>query len=191
MSKLTRQDVVVAASRRFATHGYHATSMRDLGRDLGILGGSVYAHVGSKEELLVAVVQRAGQLFGESADRAVATTSNPTERLRALIAGHIDVVLDHRDEAQTFLYEARSMAEPHRQSIVAERDRYEDVFRSTIKDGIALGCFDPDADPALAARFVLSVVNAIDRWYDPDGTLDRPELIAAVYQYATTGIAER
>ena len=65
MSRLSRDDVIEAAGRLFAKRGYHATSMRDLGGELGILGGSVYAHVSSKEELLVEVVQRAGRLFGE------------------------------------------------------------------------------------------------------------------------------
>ena len=37
MSRLTRDDIVIAAGRRFATYGYHGTSMRDLGDDLGIL----------------------------------------------------------------------------------------------------------------------------------------------------------
>ena len=39
MSRLTRDDIVAGAGRRFASHGYHGTSMRDLGDDLGILIG--------------------------------------------------------------------------------------------------------------------------------------------------------
>ena len=48
MSRLTRDDIVAGAGRRFATHGYHGTSMRDLGEDLGILGSSIYSHDGGK-----------------------------------------------------------------------------------------------------------------------------------------------
>lgn len=188
MSRLTRHDVVVAAGRLFASQGYHATSMRDLGRELGILGGSVYAHVGSKEELLVAVVRRAGELFGESAERALSASDNPRDRLQALIAGHIDVVLDHRDEVQTFLNEARSVPASARRTIVEERDRYEDIFKSTIKDGTAVGAFRAGTDSALAARFVLSVINAIDRWYDPKGDLNRLQLVAAVFAFVTEGL---
>ena len=35
----TRHDVVAAAGRLFAERGYHGTSMRDLGQELGLLGG--------------------------------------------------------------------------------------------------------------------------------------------------------
>jgi len=37
----TRADVVQAAGRLFAERGYHGTSMRDLGRELGLQGSSL------------------------------------------------------------------------------------------------------------------------------------------------------
>ncbi len=49
----TRSDVVDAAGRLFAQRGYHGTSMRDLGKELGLLGSSLYSHVDSKQDLLV------------------------------------------------------------------------------------------------------------------------------------------
>lgn len=189
MSRLRRDDVIQAAGRLFANRGYHATSMRDLGNELGILGGSVYAHVASKEELLVEVVQRAGRLFGESAEQAMVSSENPAEQLRALIGGHIGVVLDHRDEAQTFLNEAAALAGSSRRAIIEERDRYEARFRAVINEGIADGTFRSDLDTDLAATFILSVLNAIERWYRPDGRIDPTSLTNEVHRFALLGIS--
>jgi AcrR family transcriptional regulator len=188
MSRLSRDDVIEAAGRLFAHQGYHATSMRDLGSELGILGGSVYAHVSSKEELLVEVVQRAGRLFGESAEQALASSEEPGEQLRALIRGHIGVVLDHRDEAQTFLNEATALSESNRQAIVKERDTYEALFRSAITNGITEGTFRSDLDADLAATFVLSILNAIERWYQPDGRVDPANLSEELHRFAISGM---
>jgi len=190
MSRLRREDVIEAASRLFAIHGYHRTSMRDLGTELGILGGSVYAHVSSKEELLVEVVHRAGSLFGEAAERALTGSQTPTEQLKALIAGHIGIVLNHRDEVQTFLNEAAALDGAHRDDIVAERDQYEAIFRSIIKAGVADGTFRADLDIELAAIFVLSVLNAIERWYQPDGRVDQAALASEIYLFASRGISQ-
>ena len=55
----TRDDVVRAAGRLFADRGYHGTSMRDLGRELGLHGSSLYSHISSKEDLLVDLASRA------------------------------------------------------------------------------------------------------------------------------------
>ena len=93
----TRDDVVRAAGRLFAQRGYHGTSMRDLGKELGLLGSSLYSHVASKQDLLVEVVEDGSRLFEESARRALGMSGTASDRLEALIAGHVDVVIDNID----------------------------------------------------------------------------------------------
>ena len=179
----TREDVIAAAGRLFATNGYHGTSMRDLGRELGLRGSSLYSHVTSKEDLLVAVVERGAEHFEASAATAVDKHDVPMEQLRALIAGHIDVVLDHADAAKTFLDEANSLDDERRSLIVAARDRYERVFRDVLAAGSSDGTFSADIDPNTTAIFVLSILNAVERWYDPDGRLDRRGLKAEISSF--------
>ncbi len=185
----TRADVVEAAGRLFAARGYHGTSMRDLGRELGLHGSSLYSHIRSKEDLLVDVVQRAADLFEAAAAQALAEGGGSRERLRALIAGHVDVVLDHVDEARTFLNEARSLDEPHRSRILDARDAYEGVFRRVLKEGAGDGSFRPDLDPVVTGILLLSVLNAVDRWYRPGGRLDRAGLVTAILAFTLEGIA--
>ena len=185
----SRADVIAAAGRLFAERGYHGTSMRDLGRELGLHGSSLYSHVASKEDLLVDVVQRAADLFEASAAAATALEAPADERLRALIAGHVDVLLDHLDEARTFLNEARSLDEPHRRRVLEHRDRYEERFREVLREGVRTGVFRADLDPTVTGILILSVLNSIDRWYRPNGPLDRSALVDSVMGFATQGIA--
>lgn len=185
----TREDVIAAAGRLFAARGYHGTSMRDLGRELGLHGSSLYSHVTSKEDLLVAVVERGAEHFEMSAAGAIGDHGAPKDRLRALIAGHIEVVLDHSDEAKTFLDEARSLDDPSRQQIRDARNAYELRFRSVIAEGIASGVFTPGTDPKIATIFILSILNAVERWYDPDGELDRASLIDQIWHFVASALS--
>lgn len=185
----TRADVVQAAGRLFAERGYHGTSMRDLGRELGLQGSSLYSHIRSKEDLLVDVVQRAAELFEASAARAMVAKGNHRDRLRTLIAGHVDVLLDHVDEARTFLNEARALEGPNRARVVAARDSYEAQFRRVLADGATDGEFRPDVEPAVTGILLLSVLNSVDRWYRPDGRLDRTALVEEILSFALDGIA--
>ena len=50
-AKPRREQIYDVASRLFSERGYHATSMRDLAGELGMQGGSLYAHISSKEDL--------------------------------------------------------------------------------------------------------------------------------------------
>ena len=129
------EDVVTAAGKLFSARGYHGTSMRDLARELGLIGSSLYSHIDSKADLLVEVVERGAVLFQESADEAMATPGDGLTRLRALVAGHVDVVLDHPDEVRTFLYEAHALDQSHRARVLAARDRYEQAFRTVLEAG--------------------------------------------------------
>ncbi|MGI9666358.1 MAG: TetR/AcrR family transcriptional regulator [Acidimicrobiia bacterium] len=173
MTRLSRDDIITGAGRRFATHGYHGTSMRDLGEDLGILGSSIYAHVGGKQELLIAVIERGASYFEESADRAVADGDGPSSTLRLLVVGHIDVVLDHRAEARTYLSETDFLEVSEQARVTGMRQRYEAVFVDTIRRGVAEGEFDPDRSVRLSAIYVLSILNAVDRWFSDSGALTR------------------
>lgn len=189
MSRLTRDDIVIASGKRFATYGYHGTSMRDLGDDLGILGSSIYSHVGGKQELLVAVVERASDLFSTSAATALAATVEPSETLHLLISGHIDVLVDHSAEARTFLAEADFMEDPDRRRVTKVRNAYEMVFRTTIQRGVDDGTFRSDVDAPLSGIYVLSILNAIQRWYRPRGRLTRPELATDMHRFIVEGLS--
>lgn len=184
----SRETVIKAAGKLFALRGYHGTSMKDLGDELGLLKSSIYSHVSSKEDLLLEVVRRGERLFNESARRALDNSTSENGRLRALIRGHLEVILDHRDEASTFLNEARALDEPYREGVVAARDRYELIFRHVIGEGISAGEFDERVDPVMAGIFILSILNSVGRWYRPEGALDREELAERIWEFVSSGL---
>jgi AcrR family transcriptional regulator len=185
----TRDDVVRAAGRLFSQRGYHGTSMRDLGKELGLLGSSLYSHVSSKQDLLVEVVEEGARLFEDSASRALTLPGTASDRLGALIAGHIDVVVDNIEVSRTFLNEARMLDPEHRRRILDARDHYEEAFRSVIREGKADGTFDTAVDPKTASIFLLSILNAIERWYHPDGELNRDALVTELTTFARSALS--
>lgn len=183
-----RADVIEVAGRLFAAHGYHGTSMRDLGNELGLLGSSVYAHIGSKDELLIELIREGADHFQSLADRVLAAAAPPSEQLRALVAGHVAIVADHRDRVAVHLHEHRFLPEPHRSEAGALRDRYEGAFRTVLARGAADGSFRADLDVDLDARLILSMLNALDRWYDPDGALEVEAVAGAIWRLACEGV---
>lgn len=175
-----RAEIVAAAGTLFRDHGYHATSMRDLAKRLNLRGGSLYTHIGSKEELLWEIVDAAATAFQAAAD-AVDPELPPPARLRALVHAHLTVVVDGLEHATVFFHEWTHLHPDLRARVVERRDAYQASFRRAIADGAADGSFAID-DPDLATLLVLSTLNWSYQWLDPRGRLDLGRLADA---YAT------
>jgi len=170
-----RQAIEDVASDLFRERGYAATSIRDIARALSVRGASLYAHVDSKEDVLWGIVDRAAGRFEAAAERAereaeASRPGDPAEALAALVRAHVDVLTGNVDEAGVFVHEWRALGPERRAAILARRDAYEARFRSRIEDGVAVGAFAM-ADPAITASTLLSALNGVATWYDPDGRL--------------------
>lgn len=60
METATRRDQILdVAMRHFAEHGYRATRVEDVAREVGVAKGTVFLHFGSKEGLFLAAYERA------------------------------------------------------------------------------------------------------------------------------------
>jgi AcrR family transcriptional regulator len=65
-----RDDIVSSARDLFSKKGWQSTSMQEVASEAGISTGAVYRYFASKEELLLAVFQRATDLMQEQFDKA-------------------------------------------------------------------------------------------------------------------------
>jgi hypothetical protein len=122
------------------------------------------------------VVEEGARLFQASADAAFEAGGSAADQLDRLIAGHIAVVVDSPDVVRTYLNEARMLDPEHRSRVIGARDAYERIFRQVIEKGRSDGSFRADADPKLHSIFILSILNAIERWYRPEGAVRPGEL---------------
>jgi TetR/AcrR family transcriptional regulator, cholesterol catabolism regulator len=170
-----RRQIEDVASALFSHRGYAATSMRDIARALDLQGGSLYAHIPSKEAVLAAIVEEAAAEF-HAAVRPIAERPGPApDRLREMVAAHVRVVTGGRERAKVFLFEWTFLGQERREAVARSRLAYQGYFERVVAEGVAAGELAA-ADPRLAAIFVLSAMNAMAHWYRPDGPLDPAEL---------------
>ena len=118
-----RSEIVDAAARIFARHGYHAGSLRHIAEEVGVTGAALIRYFGSKEGLLVAVLRRWQE---ESSHWQGPHTG--LEHIRALIP-LMRYHVTHRGFIELFLTlstEASNPDHPARGFIVK---RYEDALQ--------------------------------------------------------------
>jgi AcrR family transcriptional regulator len=174
-----KRQIEDVASTLFSQRGYAATSVRDIARALDLQGGSLYAHISSKEDVLWNIVSRAAERFHAAVRPIANRPASAAERLRGMAQAHVQVITDDIEHANVFLHEWRFLGAERRVAIARQRDAYEAYFRAVIAEGMANGEFRP-ADLKMAGLGILSGLNGIAGWYRPHGPLV-PEAIADAF----------
>jgi len=170
-----RDELLAAAERLFAERGYHATSVRDIAEALQIKGGSLYAHIESKDDLLWQIVSAAAERFFGAVGPIVQSDLLTVEKLRRVIAAHVGVVTGNLNAAAIYSNEWRYLGEPRRREFAERRNEYERIVRGLVHDCIREGTF-ADVDEKFAALLILSATNWIYQWYRPDGSMTPEEI---------------
>ena len=159
------------AARLFAEKGYHGTSVGDLAQALGVQKGSLYAHIGGKQELLYEAMREGADAFHHGLD-GIPENLAVTERIRLALRVHLATVGDQLDVATIFVQEWRNLEGEHREEILGERRRYEDRIRALFREGRELGELRSDLDESVAALLFLSAANWAYTWLRPGADTD-------------------
>jgi AcrR family transcriptional regulator len=93
----SRSAILDEAARLATVEGIGGLSLSRLAAAVGMSKSGLFAHFGSKEELQLATIETADEIFAERVLAPAALTSTGLERLHALLDSYLDYV-----EAKTF-----------------------------------------------------------------------------------------
>jgi len=167
---MTRENILEAAAQVFRQKGFHGTSMQDIAEAVNLQKASLYHHVASKQEILLALLDRALELLLER----ISTISNQPipadQKLQQMIRAYLQILAENTDLSAVLLFEHRSLERKQHARHVPNRDKFEALWRDVLAEGVASQLFKCD-DPALTARAILGIMNWTITWYRPNGDL--------------------
>jgi AcrR family transcriptional regulator len=88
----SRRTILAAAAKLATTEGLEGLSIGRLAEHIGMSKSGLYAHFGSKEELQLATVETAGEVFSKEVVDPAAEAATPVGRLEALCEGFLSHV---------------------------------------------------------------------------------------------------
>lgn len=158
-----RKQILAAAERCFARHGFHQTSMQEVCREAGLSPGSVYRYFRSKDDIIVAMV---GENRQDTHIRFATAAANP-DAIAGLLQLAEDVLTHINDPACGPLYfecTAEAMRNP-RVAEVVRRDDQEIVagMVQLLRRGQETGQIDPSLDPRQAAETLIALADGLTR----------------------------
>lgn len=184
-----RQDIVDAAAGIFSTKGYEATSMQDIAAAVGMLKGSLYYYIETKEDLLLAICLDAHSPPLGAVERVSALAGDPLQRLYALVLEHVAIFAENRTKTAVFFREFRSLSKESQALITAKGDAYTTYVRALLAEGQHDGLIDSSLDPKLASIGVIGLVNSMLFWYDPAGPATVDQIAHEFARMAVASVA--
>ena len=167
----SREDEIVAAAGRiFREKGYHATSVQDIAEAVGLLKGSLYHYIRSKDELLARLFDGLLEDTVRELEAIVVRKASAEVRLAAMVRAYAASVMAHHDAVGLYLREARSLPAAELAKLGTRRRRMRTLFTDVIADGARRGTFAV-RDPKIAALAILGSCNWLYEWYRPGGRL--------------------
>ncbi|MEV4435772.1 TetR/AcrR family transcriptional regulator [Streptomyces sp. NPDC049555] len=187
-----RSELLATAASVFAEHGYSATTVRRIADEAGILAGSLYYHFDSKESMLDEILSAFLDELWAGYDAVLAAGLTPRETLRALVTESFREIDRHRAAVAIYQREARHLAgHPRFGYLAASQERFEDMWLTVLRRGVAEDAFRADLDVRLAYRFLRDTVWVAASWYRPDGTHGPEEIAEQYLSIVLEGIALR
>jgi TetR/AcrR family transcriptional regulator, cholesterol catabolism regulator len=170
-----REQILQAAKALFKEKGYHGTTIRDIAEQSGVLSGSLYAHIKTKEDLLFEITNEVADHFVQRLEKVVASPWTPPDKFRAALAVHIQVVAEHLDAASVFSHEWKALSYERRAIIQEKRDQYEALWARILEEGVNSGHFYPE-HLRFSRIVTLSVANWLYQWFQPGGKLSAKQV---------------
>jgi AcrR family transcriptional regulator len=162
-------EVVEAAAVVFHEKGYESTSIQDIADAVGILKGSLYYYIRSKEDLLFEVIQGVHEDAFANVKRMDGMDGDALQKIRAFVTLHVTFNAHNLTKMGVFFHDFRSLSAERRKAIVAARDLYDARLRGLIVEGQKASLICPDIDPKVASMSIMGQLNWIYQWYKPRG----------------------
>jgi AcrR family transcriptional regulator len=167
---MSKEAILESAAQVFRQKGFHGASMADIAEAVNLQKASLYHHFGSKQEILLELLDRALEMVTERFVQETAVDAPVDEKLRLALRSYLATLSEHGDLVSVMLLEHRSLDSEYRSRHIPNRDRFEQMWRNLIQQGVDDGVFVCDNIP-LTVRGLLGVVNWTITWYRQDGDL--------------------
>jgi TetR/AcrR family transcriptional regulator, cholesterol catabolism regulator len=182
-------ELVEVATQVFYERGYDGASLQDIAGRLGMLKGSLYYYIHTKEDLLFEVISAVYEEGLAAILSAAATPGDPLERLERVIIAHVEQTCRNLVATAVYLHELTSLPTALRKKVNGRS--YQGVFSELLGEAQEAGQLRPDVEPHLTMFWILGSTNWVYRWFDHRGQFTASKVALDFADLAINGVASK
>jgi AcrR family transcriptional regulator len=181
-------EVLETAARIFHERGYADSTIQDVADALGILKGSLYYYIDSKEDLLFRLLEQVHDEVDELLEQIISRDALPMERLALYARKLMEYNLRNLVKITVYYHDVDQLSETRRKLIYARRRVHEEFVTELIREAQESGAADPTQPPRLLANSVFGVLIWVYRWYRPRGPFRPEAVVDSVVSFVLGGL---
>lgn len=182
-------ELIAAAITVFSEKGYAAASLQDVADIVGVLKGSLYHYISSKEELLARICVESHAQASELMAEAVASADDPLDQLRTYLERIALWYLTNIERVSIYFNEGKWLTGERLDEVRAQGREFHSFIRTLIDKARSGDRVREDVDPRVATQLILGSLNSVSTWYRPDGLYSPEEIATAITDMALASIS--
>jgi TetR/AcrR family transcriptional regulator, cholesterol catabolism regulator len=168
--KRREREIFDAATDIFHRRGYADTSVEDIADAVGILKGSLYHYINSKEDLLFAILTEVHEDVDAMLQAAMQLEeADPLDRLLDYVHDQVSYNARNVKKIAVYYHDQNQLSPERLQEITRRRRAHERYVADLIKQAQEGGSVAKDLDASLLAAEVFASMIWLYTWYRPGG----------------------
>jgi AcrR family transcriptional regulator len=183
------EEVLDAAARVFAQRGYSDASVQDVADELGILKGSLYHYIKTKEDLLFWLLEEVHEDVERILEEVAAMEGlDPVERIAAYVRRQVLYNMDNLQRISIYYHDMDRLSTERLEVLMQKRKSHTRFVTDLVREAQAQGLADAAMDARVVTNCIFATVIWIYRWYRPSGRISRTKIADICAEYALSGV---
>ncbi len=177
------RQILEIAEKLFQRQGYAQTTMDDIARATGLLKGSLYYYVASKEDLLYEIVDDVHEVARRQLDAALALEGvSAVDRLLHFVEAQVRYNAEHVTRVGVYHHEWHRLEGERHREVKERRRSYNAALTELVAEADAHGQLTVSGDIRAVTMTVLAVICWPYTWYRED-LLPADELVSVCTEF--------
>ena len=156
-----RERILDAAVKVFAAEGFYNAKVSQIAQAAGVADGTIYLYFKSKDDLLIQLFEDRMERVNETLRGALASEDSAANRLKRVVALHLQLVESNRDMAEVISVELRQSSKFIREYANPKFAEFLRTIANAVVEGQRAGELRADVDPYIFARALFGALDEI------------------------------
>ncbi|MER5627996.1 TetR/AcrR family transcriptional regulator [Streptosporangium sp. NPDC002544] len=186
-----REEILKAAAVVLGRNGLSGTTVEAIAREAGLDRATVYYYFPDKFAIFREAIHDGVTEMVEGLERIAGADLPPQERLLEAMRTVMRAYERHYPQLYIYFQEGAGQAviDQHlNQQLIGSGRVTEDLFESTVRDGMARGEFQISLPPKVFAKLLVGMLNWTSRWFVPNGALSAEDIADGMTETVLAGI---